>query len=971
MKRRLKFKWFAGLLAFTLLICSTLFAGTTGKIAGVVKDAESGVPLPGVNVVIKGTTMGAATNLNGEYFIINVPVSTYTLRASMVGYIEMEVEEVTVVADLTTTQEFELKPTVLDIGQVIKVVAERPLIQGDRTGSLQITTGEQLQNMPVKGYSDVVGIQSGVVKFADNPDIRFRGDIENTNTPTLNIRGGRADEVAYYVDGFSQQDPLTGISTTAINSNAIEQVVAMAGGFNAEYGKVMSGAVNVVTKEGTGKYSGAFEAVTDNLFGDWIGIDKYDYNVYDLALGGPLIPNNDRYSFYFSGERRWQRDRAPRPYAQDVNEAREEFLGVKADNVNILPHNSLWGYTWQGKLDLKLTKAINLKLGTLGSVDRWLEFRHNYLFNIEHSTKYVDKNNSFYAKLIHTLSNRTFYTLSGSYYVTERERGDGVHFDKLDDYGRPTGNPRYDDESLFYSWDNPSTSADEGHVWDDYLHRKSSYMGFDFDITSQVTSHHQMKSGLQFQRHTLRYYRHLFPHKVFLGVEGGGYNDVDWYGYEMTGDSEQDTSELNSAKHPITAALYLQDKIEYEGIVVNAGLRVDYLNVDTKMLKDEFLPLGMYTTPDGRSYKDAILNENDYTDATGNFHPADLKEAKERIFASPRLGIGFPVTDRTLLHINYGKFFQQPNLVTLYVNYGYLEYMVKASPYYYFFGNPNLKPEETTAYEVGLTQQLGPNTKLDITGYYKDVKNLVEVANIGSYPKGFASYKNMDYGTIKGLDFALTMRRTRHLAMNLAYSLSWAKGTGSWTTNQYNVAWTASEVPKMLAPLEFDQKHKLSANADYRLGKGEGPKLGSIFPLEKSGVNFILTAASGTPYTPMEVFNEVTLAAVAPTPQGPINSVDGPWTYRLDLKADREVSLMGLKTTFYLWVLNLLNRENAVDVYESSGSPTTTTWLSTPEGQKYVETYGATGERKYLLKEKNPNSFDLPRLVRFGIRINF
>ncbi len=967
---RLKVKWLTGILVLTLFLCPTLFAGISGKIAGVVKDAESGAPLPGVNVVIQGTSMGAATNLKGEYFIINVPVGTYTLKASMVGYIEMEVEKVGVVADLTTTQDFELKPTVLEIGQVIKVVAERPLIQGDRTGSLQITSGEQLQNMPVKDYSDMVSIQSGVVKYADNADIRQRGGRESTNTPTLNIRGGRADEVAYYVDGFSQQDPLTGISTTAINSNAIEQVVAMAGGFNAEYGKVMSGAVNVVTKEGTGKYNGVFEVVTDNL-GDWMGIDRYDYNVYDLALGGPLIPNNDRYSFYFSGEKRWQRDRDPRLYAQDANEAREEFLGVKTDNDNILPHNSLWGYTWQGKLNLKLSNAINLKLGTLGSLDRWLEFRHNYLFDIEHAPKYVDKNNSFYAKLIHTLSNRTFYTISGSYYVTERKRGDGIYFDKLDDYARPTGNPRYDDESLFYSWDDPSTSADEGHVWDDYLHRKSSYVGADFDITSQVTPHHQVKSGLQFQRHALRYYRHLFPHKVFLGVTGGGYNDVDWYGYDMNGDTEQDTSELNSAKHPITAALYLQDKIEYEGIVVNAGLRVDYLNVDTKMLKDEFLPLGIYTTPDGRSYKDATLNETDYTDARGNLHPTDLKEAKKRIFTSPRLGIGFPVTDRTLLHINYGKFFQQPNLVNLYVNYGYLEYMVKASPYYYPFGNPNLKPEETTAYEVGLTQQLGANTKLDVTGYYKDVKNLVEVTNIGSYPKGFASYKNMDYGTIKGADFALTMRRTRHLALNLAYSLSWSNGTGSFTNTQRNVAWTASESPKMLASLEFDQRHKLSANVDYRLGKGEGPKLGNSFPLQKAGINLILTAASGTPYTPMVVYNEVTLAAVAPTPAGPINSIEGPWTYRLDLKADREVSLMGLNTTFYLWILNLFGRKNAVDVYECSGSPTTTTWLSTPEGQKYVETYGATGERKYLLKEKNPNNFDFPRLVRFGIRINF
>src|SRR5262249_22685268 len=140
-------------------------------------------------------------------------------------------------------------------------------------------------------------------------------DREANNGPTLILRGGRPNETAYFVDGFSQQDPLTGNSTTAINNNAIEEVVLLNGGFNAEYGRIMSGVVNVITKEGAERYSGSLEGVTDNLTGTGEKLFNsrvYDYNIYDGAFGGPLVPGKDYGSFYLSGQRRWQRDRSPR-----------------------------------------------------------------------------------------------------------------------------------------------------------------------------------------------------------------------------------------------------------------------------------------------------------------------------------------------------------------------------------------------------------------------------------------------------------------------------------------------------------------------------------------------------------------------------------------------------------------------------------------------------------------------------------
>ena len=330
-----------------------LLAGTVGKISGIILDEETGDPLPGVAVSIVGTTMGALTNEDGEYFILNVPVGTFTLRAQLLGYAPVEVTNLSVSVDLTTYNDFSLSKKAVDLGKTITVRAERPLIIRDKTASVKVVESEQIQNMPTRGYQDIVQLQAGVVAFRDNPSTRNRGARENTNTFQLNIRGGRSSEVAYYVDGFSQQDPLSGLSTTNINNNALEEVEIKTGGFSAEYGWVASGIVNTTTKEGGSRFSGALEAITDNITGD-----NYDYNSYSANIGGP-IPSFEGATFFLSGERRWQGDRRPSSIAD-----------------GILPSNSLGGWSGQGKLSFKWNENITLKAGGLYTFDKWLSLIH-------------------------------------------------------------------------------------------------------------------------------------------------------------------------------------------------------------------------------------------------------------------------------------------------------------------------------------------------------------------------------------------------------------------------------------------------------------------------------------------------------------------------------------------------------------------------------------------------------------------
>ncbi len=918
-------------------------AGTTGKLAGAVKD-EKGAPLPGVAIRVEGQRLGALSDEQGNYFIIGIPAGAYTVKANLMGYSAFSAENVQIVPDFTTTLDISMRSEAVQIGEV-RVEAERPLLQRDATSTTRFISADQIQRLPTRGYQEAAAQQAGIVNF------QRLIDRESQNNPTLIIRGGRPNETAYYVDGFSQQDPLTGYSTTSINNNAIQEVVVLNGGFNAEYGRIMSGVVNVITKEGADRYSGALEALSDNFGGDnTVGAKTYDYNLYDFNLGGPILPGRNFGAFYFSGQRRYYGDRSP-----------------KANFDDPLESNSLAGWSFQGKLNFPLTEQLNLKLGGLTSDDDWREYLNSYRFNLAHTPRYEDVNRSVTGQVTHTLSKSAFYAVGASWFFTERKRGDGLYFDDVRRYGEFPQTNLIPEIPWFWPGTSDTNSAlgkvlaaasaaagGNGHVFDDYLRRQSSYWALRGDYTHQLNPFHQLKAGGQFDRHTLRFYQHFFPVEFYdpAGDSIKNTRDIDRYGFSVDGKDEVDEGR-DGARHPITASFYAQDKYERGGLVVNAGLRWDYINTDVPALRSENTPLG------GNSTLDDV----------------DLVENKTYSRVSPRVGVGFPVSDRTVLHANWGQFFQQPNLQDLYVAYRFLEHKVRTGGYFVGFGNPNLKPERTTAYEVGIAHALSERAALDLTAYYKDVKDLVEIATIPSFPNNFASYRNRDFATIKGVDLGLTLRRVNNIAMNVNYSLSFAKGTGSVSNTQRNIAWTAGQPPKQTSPLDFDQRHKLSMNVDYALGKGEGPSWGGVRWLENLDLNVLYNVASGTPFTPSTPFDEVTLAAVASQPTGPVNSRYGPWTQSLDLKAARGFDWAGANVQAFVWVLNLLDEDNAITVFTSTGSANTTGYLSTPEGQDVANNlrnrYGLDAAQVYALALQNQALYSNPRQVRFGLRVGF
>lgn len=275
------------------MVASAAYGSTSGKISGRVTDAETGTPLPGVNVVLEGETLGASTDLNGMYYIINVPVGVYNVRASMMGYAETRVSDVKVLGDLTTEVNFNLTTQVLEAGQVVEVVAERPMVQKDLTSGRSIVSAEDIKEMPVESVSGIIGTKAGVVTGTDG---------------AIHIRGGRSSEVSYMIDGVPMTNPAWGGLSSGVENNAVQELQILSGTFNAEYGQAMSGVINIVTKEGATKFQGSLSGYVGDYYTTHTDVFEYAdqfkaTNIRNVegSFSGPVPGVGNKLSFFLSG----------------------------------------------------------------------------------------------------------------------------------------------------------------------------------------------------------------------------------------------------------------------------------------------------------------------------------------------------------------------------------------------------------------------------------------------------------------------------------------------------------------------------------------------------------------------------------------------------------------------------------------------------------------------------------------------
>ncbi len=272
---RRRYSVLCGLVALVILIAVPLstLAGVTGKLSGRVTDRSTGEPLPFANVLVVGTTMGAMTDLDGYFHILNVPPGTYEVEARMMGYNTLSQSSLVVITDQTTRADFQLSQRVIELEREVVVVG-RKIVEPDVTESKTTISKETLAALPVDTFQEAFLTATSVV--------------EDPALGEMHVRGGRGGEVLYLVDGMPIKNPLVGgAAGIDISADAVEEMSITLGGFGAEYGNAQSGVVNLVTKEGDEhRHSGKMAYKTDDL-GEQL--DEYSFNTdrVEFSLSGP------------------------------------------------------------------------------------------------------------------------------------------------------------------------------------------------------------------------------------------------------------------------------------------------------------------------------------------------------------------------------------------------------------------------------------------------------------------------------------------------------------------------------------------------------------------------------------------------------------------------------------------------------------------------------------------------------------
>ena len=261
--------------AVALLVAASSLAAqaTTGKIEGTVTD-QQGAPIANAQVTVVGTAFGALTSDKGYYFINNVPVGTYTVRARFIGYTPAEVPSVRVQGGQTITTNIKLTPSAVAIGPVTVEAAAQPLVPRDQVTSKTIVSGQQFDRLPVSDVRDVIRLEPGVV--------------ESGKAKGLSIRGGRPGEAAVYVDGALVRNSQRGETDLTLSTNAVEEASVTTGAIGAEFGDAQSGILAFVTRAGGQKYAGSFSFNTDDMGTLWRNVG---FNRLEGSLSGPIKGN--------------------------------------------------------------------------------------------------------------------------------------------------------------------------------------------------------------------------------------------------------------------------------------------------------------------------------------------------------------------------------------------------------------------------------------------------------------------------------------------------------------------------------------------------------------------------------------------------------------------------------------------------------------------------------------------------------
>ena len=532
---------------------------------------------------------------------------------------------------------------------------------------------------------------------------------------------------------------------------------------------------------------------------------------------------------------------------------------------------------------------------------------------------------------------------NGRYTGPDDDWAEGIPYLDYNNNGRyDAPNQQYDYGEYFIDsngngrWDSADQFLDFGYDrWTQYHYDYTQTRTMKLDITSQVSRHHNIKSGFEFRFHTIRYEDLQYPYSSYDGPnDGGPWSDITRVVEveDTTGNGIGDVFVLDTyskgvfrdfyKRTPKDGAFYIQDKLEYGELIANIGIRYEF-----------FIQ--------AREAKDSITLERE------DLSWRKIIDSQDKF--APRIGFSFPISEKAKLMFNYGHFYQRPGFTY------YYQRRTQASSAASVFGNPNLDYEKTILYEVGIQYSITEGYKLDVSGFYKDQYGLLNTVPEGINPNSPDYQANVDYSRARGLEFELEKKYGQFISGSIKYEYTWAFGKSSSDRSDYYIRFNGGQISIKENPLDWDIRHQLTVFGSFHVNKGEHPHFGIFRLPDDWDMSVTWIYKSGRPFTPDASYPGLSLSA---NEEPEVNSQRMPATSTVDVGFNKNFQMIGLNYTFEVLVNNIFDYKNVDDVYDETGLANT----SLSANRQII-----TG----LLIDNNPTYYTSGRQIMFGLAVKF
>jgi len=937
-----------------VLIPLLLQAGTFGVLTGTISDKD-GKPVVGATVKIEGTTLGAYSKANGRFAVLKITAGSYTVKISGVGYAD-EFFKVRISADATENISVTLKPK--DVKTKIVYVdasANKPMVSKTNVGSNRNIEGKDNIRLARENVVGTVSLQAGVLNAgggfvirgsrATETQVRVDGldvgdQISGGLTAGSNISNFAVEEVQVLTGSFAAEygNAMGGIVNTVVKTGRTDKVEAVlryrtqVGALNGAYD---NGLTNADPKNSSYEVNvgGPLPFLEGSTF---FLSSRFDFTGNNSANTQVIDPWNNNLGIY--NNPRYENTLLPR---LKINVASGINLTIGGQWSLIAQEDAGWGWLYSQGNGFKNGDSIfvpesRVKQGFGQSIfnnafvrlnqtlteNSFYEFTVSTNNNTGEFGRYADPTqttpslftgfNPMYPEdkfavgpvdaqgQVSLVSGRDRLIDPYTSITKESKTVDGFLIGN-----RPTRNPL----TGYIEGPGDATGSTNPYGLRQFFLSHGNSEGFEFRTTNFIQLDgnynlrleseevsHMIKAGFETRMFTLHRHANNLPYdaNAFYDV----YTDK-WGGNPYVSDPKA-VEKTSKPFTPITASGFVQDQISYKGIIVNAGLRFDYINSNTLARRSS---------------------------AISSFIPIDasdtlFSQATPKFQVSPRLFISYPITERSVFSVSYGIFYQMPQPTNMYDGFNTTRLRGNQA-----LGDPNIDVQRTNQYQVGYNLQVNDEFAFDVTAYFKDIYNQVGVRYIPTVPDAYSEFSVGEYGSTRGVEFTLRKRPSNNFATSVNYTFASARGTASNVGSNLNATFSVdpftgkNTFPLTEYALSTDITHRINGDITFFFMKDEGPEVFGVRPLANSSLNLLGTFRTGTPYTKLN-FNGIQI--------GEFNGERQPAFFNgFDIRFNRQFflkDLMGdgvgdMSITLFADIFNVVNRTVATSLFARTGSP--------------------------------------------------